>query len=647
MASERIEIEIILDDGRVQKAFVDLEKLAGKLGKTTEGGLGKAAEGLRGTLEEINPALAGVVSKIGSLAPALLAVGAAAAAVKGIFEATFEAEHLAAVNRQFELLTSNAGISGDALRDSFERAAQGLVSTDSILQSANRSVSLLGAGAAQLGPIFELAMKTAAITGGDAITSFELLSNAIASGNTRALRQVGIFIDSEKAIKDYALSIGASVKGLSEAGKQQAILEAVLAKSATALKGVDVNASKATAAYTRFTVAIEENFQTLSKATAQSSILERFFNKLSGTINSVTTAITANFGDGLDKTIAQQKSVGAEIDRLNSRIAYFNAHPMLAGNELETLNIQLRNARAELSLINEQILRAEQQKPKAKADTAADPINHELQAAAEGSFQKRISDIQKAALAERAQFAVTKQEKDQVFNDQELQKKIAFELQLKELDRAAKEAGLSDDEDYQAKKQQLKDDYAELELLRQKEHELRAKATADLLNKAISSQLANALSQSIQFITSSLLKGQLTFENFSKFILGVLGDAAIQIGGMAIAAGLAIAAIGSISPGAAIAAGAALIAIGTVMKSLSGGAGDLGSQGSANGSAPGIDSGHNSTAPQTLEREKAGTQVTVNVQGSILDRRETGLAIAEIIADSFDLNGTKIITGLS
>jgi hypothetical protein len=42
------------------------------------------------------------------------------------------------------------------------------------------------------------------------------------------------------------------------------------------------------------------------------------------------------------------------------------------------------------------------------------------------------------------------------------------------------------------------------------------------------------------------------------------------------------------------------------------------------------------------ERMAAQTGVQVIVQGNIFDSRETGLQIAQIINDSFDLNGTII-----
>jgi hypothetical protein len=45
---------------------------------------------------------------------------------------------------------------------------------------------------------------------------------------------------------------------------------------------------------------------------------------------------------------------------------------------------------------------------------------------------------------------------------------------------------------------------------------------------------------------------------------------------------------------------------------------------------------------QESEREKPQTGVVINVQGNILDRRETGLELAKVLSESFDTNGTIV-----
>lgn len=649
--AEVIEIEILTKDGNVEKAFIKMEKRAEELGKKIDGSVGKSTEGLEKSLSEINPLLGNTVSKLASMAPALLGIGAAALTVKGLFEATFEAERLNAVNNQFELLTRNVGISGDALRESFEGAAQGLVSTDNILQAANRSVSLLGQNASQLGPIFETAIKAAAITGGDSIQIFEGLSNAIATGNTRALRQIGIYLDADEAIKKYAASIGSSANALSEAGKQQAILNAILEKSEKNFDGIDVNASKATSAYNRFKVALEDVIQELSKSVAQSDIFAQIFNTLASVITNTTNILKTNFGTQLDQLKSKQENLNTQIEQTTILLKNLQASAT-DGRDIskgvEFFNKQLAESRLQLSLVNEQLLRLEQQKPKNVSVPIQVDVEKQLQA--EASVNQKLSQMRQQAIAEELQFATDASIQKDLVREQELLKKQAFDLQIAQLDQQARDAGLINDQAYLDQRSMLVESYNAASLARQQEYATRAIAIGKQVTQAIQSQLAMGVARSIAFITESLIKGQLSFEAFGRFILGVLGDAAIQIGTMAIAAGLAIDSIGKLTGTQAVIAGAALIAIGSVMKALSGGGGLGGGAGaSAGGGFSGGFGGATEATPfieePEIEKQKESTQVTVNVQGNILDRRETGLELAAIIAESFDINGTKIITG--
>lgn len=63
-------------------------------------------------------------------------------------------------------------------------------------------------------------------TGDEALSAF---ADAIRTGSGRALKQVGVFVSSEKAIKDYADSLGIATSGLTDAQRSQAILNATLA----------------------------------------------------------------------------------------------------------------------------------------------------------------------------------------------------------------------------------------------------------------------------------------------------------------------------------------------------------------------------------------------------------------------------------
>ena len=142
----------------------------------------------------------------------------------------------------------------------------------------------------------------------------------------------------------------------------------------------------------------------------------------------------------------------------------------------------------------------------------------------------------------------------------------------------------------------------------------------------------------------ALASGENGLEAFAKAFLATIGQVAIQLGTEFILRGIAY----SLDPFLAgfgpplIGAGAALAAFGGVLSAVGGGGGGGGGGGA---SAAGI-----TTPEQQLEtfdpvEQKPQTQVAINVQGNILDRRETGLEIAKIIQESFDNNDAILVRG--
>lgn len=172
------------------------------------------------------------------------------------------------------------------------------------------------------------------------------------------------------------------------------------------------------------------------------------------------------------------------------------------------------------------------------------------------------------------------------------------------------------------------------------------------ISNTINNGLAQVVAKGIGTIVENVVKGKSAFSNLAAGIAQVMGDLAIQIGTMMMALGIGIAAIiaGGLNPVVLIAAGAGLVAIGAALKALASGAdGNSVAGGIINpantGGVAGGESSYGSEFPEAIddrERNAPNTGVQVIVQGNILDRRETGLAIAEIINESFNTNGVTI-----
>jgi hypothetical protein len=163
------------------------------------------------------------------------------------------------------------------------------------------------------------------------------------------------------------------------------------------------------------------------------------------------------------------------------------------------------------------------------------------------------------------------------------------------------------------------------------------------VSQQIRQGFANAASQGIQAFVKAIRSGQNALSAFGKAILGVFGDLAIQIGTTLIAAGLGMSALFELNGPKAIIAGAALIAIGSILKSLSGGEGASSAVGGGiNGAG-----GNQPTAPNTVaqpEIQERSTRVDINVAGTVLDPIGVGQQIAQILNDTFDATGTKVVT---
>ena len=167
--------------------------------------------------------------------------------------------------------------------------------------------------------------------------------------------------------------------------------------------------------------------------------------------------------------------------------------------------------------------------------------------------------------------------------------------------------------------------------------------TATQLGNIVSTAIRNSISKSIQLVVQNIAAGKNAFAGLLKTIGGIFGDMLITIGETVLLAGIGMEAIRNsivgLTGGPAIFAGIALIAAGALLKALSGGGGQS--------SVPttSASGGGSTTTPinePAVVDEKAGQRIVVNVQGDVLDSRESGLRIVELINDAFDTQGAQV-----
>ncbi len=180
--------------------------------------------------------------------------------------------------------------------------------------------------------------------------------------------------------------------------------------------------------------------------------------------------------------------------------------------------------------------------------------------------------------------------------------------------------------------------------------------TARELGAQIHSTISVGVTNSFAAMGSALASGHRGMEAFGKAMLGVLGDIAVQSGAAFIALGVArLAASYGLDPSAygLIAAGGVLATIGGALKAIAGGGGGGSPAQAPTSQGGGVAAGNggiqtpanNPATGAATTQPGIGTAVTVNVHGNILDRRQTGLELAEVINESFRNNGVAFASG--
>ena len=177
-----------------------------------------------------------------------------------------------------------------------------------------------------------------------------------------------------------------------------------------------------------------------------------------------------------------------------------------------------------------------------------------------------------------------------------------------------------------------------------KEMSVNASKNFKNLGKTMLQSVGQAAGNAFAAFGQAVAEGENALEAFGKSLLNSLGQMAIQMGTQFILQGIAYSYAGLANGPPLIAAGAALAVFGGIL-SASGGAGPKdvsGGGGTAGGGIGSIQDNSPINEPIPFEDTVAQTpktEVSVNIQGNVLDRRETGLEIAKILEEQFSDQG--------
>lgn len=544
----------------------------------------QAAEGLfdtfRGGLTEINSGLE-LINK---------AAQAVSKTISTIIDFTKAGEEIKAIGIRFETIANQAGLVPEKIAAGIEDAVKGTVDMEDALKSATQALVSLEVGGEKIPQIFDLAKKSAALFGGEVTDRFEQITMAVSTGSTRLLRSIGIVVDADKVFKDYAKTLDITPDKLTQVERQQAMLNAILQKG-------------------------EERFKNInSSTTPMASSLKQ---------------LSVSFGElGDTAKLAFDKMFGATIqNNIKENISF-----------LDILNIKLRqtflgeapSAAQSVKLLNSELeyqkkLLAEEIELQAKSGLNRENYIQGLQGNIDKIREQQIIQ-QQLLFQEQTSLAIKES------SIQQAHKNAAA------IDRVTESQKLAAEEAKKAADEQKKASEKAAEYLKQQ---------GEMVKKTFQNIVMNGISNAFSSLGKALVQGGDAFGEFGRQALSMIGALAIQMGQFLILAGLGWSVIPGFQKSAgAVVAGVALTVLGGVLQALGSGGGTPAAAGTpaATAAGGGTIAYENPMVAQTQEqeREAAQTGVQVIVQGNIFDSRETGLQIAQIINDSFDLNGTII-----
>lgn len=609
-----------------------------------------------------------------------------------------EGEKIVKGEARFKALAEQAGVAASVIQNDLVGAAKGLIDDDDLIQLASESFVQLGKNAERLPEILELARKSYKVFGGDVVSNVEKINQAIFTGNTRALRQMGILVDATQVYKNYAKEIGTVPALLSETQKQQALMNQVLLQGSTRFKNVTTDSNSYDESLKRLIVStsdlIDEGKKIASGTIGKSFAVgfeesARQIGVVSGALKALTDGKSVDGIKGkidvLNETLKVTESQYANLTKIEkfflgpaqkklveeqtNAIAQLNAELAIARGDLAsaqkgsqaqkppepidpTVQEEFKRRQQELAKkvieLNSQMNQSEVSLAQARLDRSTnlenvEKLNYERRLQAETTFQGQKADLEKFFAENGVNDALMRTQAREALEQTHVNNLLMiqgqYEQQRKEIIDNSIADGYNLASTFDDIAKGIKSTQADLEKTTRKNF----KAMGESIRDGLGTASANAFAA----FGAALANGDDALQAFVQTFLNSIGQMAIQSGARFILEGLAWLTVpGFQGVGSAmIAAGAALATFGGALTALTGG----GSTNVQSGYGPDTTVGGgvtNDTSPITTveededrEPEAPKVQVSLTVQGNILNNRETGLELAQIIADQFSEQG--------
>lgn len=606
------------------------------------------------------------------LAPVIITVLSLKEALNGVFSG----EQIEAVNQQFEILTENAGIATNKLKEGMIEASNGMLTETEAIELTNKALVKLETGYENLPQLMDLARKAAAVMGGDVSTRFDQITQAIATGQTRMLRSVGIIVDQQKAYRDYANSIGVAAESLSKAGQQQAMMNAVLAQGQDKFGDIDANVRQTTTAWQQMKVAVSELGETIALITTKivgesfKNGIQSFADQIKGIHGSLAVFFAS---EGEDKNRAKIASITDEISHLQHNIDEMvksgRTVSYIGGDAVDNLG----EAEAKVKSLTEQLVqlkgevKSADKKDGESGDTStavkASMVDLEKQAAQQAKFTQDMAKLDTQLTTGKIKNMQSVDEATALYNKKHADDVATVDAQIAKIDaegakgqtmtRAQADAEILKLEEL--KKQKLIQDDAELRAMQKKSldnYVEQSKTAAQGIERGFSAagqkasidmkdfgkigtQVADSFSSHYTSAIQGMANGTKTATDaMEQMVGGMIGDIATNYGKLMISAAFAPPGFNPVM----FAEGTALLALGGVLGSLGGGSSTSSSSSSTTSSSPtdSSSSSSSSTLSQAATQTKQQQSVSLVIQGNVLNNEQTARWITSAVRQAAD-----------
>lgn len=626
-----------------------------------------------GSEENVSGLIGGMVKMA---APIAIATAGIFAFKKG-FDLALEGEQIEMINRQFERLTDGAGIAGEKLKSSMVSAADGTMTETELLKAANEAIIRMGKGAERLPEIMELARKASVTMGGTVQEHFERLTTAIETGRVRTLKWYGVHVDATKAAKDFAAANGVSAKNLTETGKQQAIMNAVLADAKGKFKDVSVENETLQMAVAKNKTAFKEVGEALAGLFESASPIYKSLIDLSTRMAQNMKAYLLMIGGGTEAERAEKKLVSLQekmwkmteaIDKLESGKGNIldKAFPGETLKRVEMYKTQLAEMRKEYDALSK-AKPIKGPSPAGKDDTITDP---EKELAQRKKMEDELRSLRDKRLANEKKDAKDGVDVENISNAQikNIKTKLASDLAKMEQDFAGKDAATTKrrkDLKVEMEKdasQKIKDINKDLEkdkanadanMMKSGEVSMKAfgagireasrQATGDmkLFAKATQTAFTSFQSSAVHAFQKVGEGGHKGGKIMRDFFLEMLGQMATQLGEFMMARAPAEFFTNPAQASAEFVAGGALVALGARLgASSSGGGGGGAGGGESSAASQGYDTSTSATSADTSKKKS----LTMNIHGNYFETEETKRSLVDMLKSELDVTDYKVST---